>query len=202
MAKMNTINCQQRTASKAYRHKMKREAKVPGIIYSKGEANVAIACNGKTLNHLFSTQGSRGLFYLEVEGIPMPIPAVVRDLQKHAINGNIIHVDFMRVNLAVQMEAAVAVQILGEENLHDKGGILQVEAREVHISCLPESLPEYLAVDVSLLGPGDQVSASELVLPAGVNLISEPDQIILTILHEGRLPAGESAPVAESEQGK
>lgn len=199
MSKTITINCQQRTTGKTSRSKMKKEDKVPGIIYSKGETSIPVAFNGKNLNHLFSTHGPRGLFSLELEGTPAPIPAVVRELQRNPISRSIIHVDFMQVNLSEKIEEPVAVQISGEEGLHDKGAVLQIDAREVQVSGLPQNIPEYLVVDISALAPGDQITAADLTLPAGIELVSDPDLVILSILHEARPAEEESSPEPEAE---
>lgn len=199
MGNKTTLACQTRAAGKASRHRLKKQGQVPGIIYGHGEAGTGLSFDERMINRLFAIHGPRGLFSLELDGSPVPILAVVRELQRDPLSGNIIHVDFMKVDAGQRMDTAIGVRITGEEDLLDSGCLLQTGIKEIQVNCLPQDLPEYLVFDVSLLHPGDQVLASHLILPAGVHMVSEPDLVILTILAEQRGSVDETQEQSDAE---
>lgn len=201
MAKTTTISCQRRTSGKSARHKLKREGEIPGIIYAQGKPGTRVSLNQRNLDRLFSSQGTGGLFSLEVDDDPAVL-AVVRELQRNPVDKHIIHVDFFRVDVSEEMEAAVAVQINGEEELREKGGFLQIGSREVQVKCLPQNLPDLISVDVSQIQPGQQVTAGLLILPAGVELLSDPAQVIASVLMERQAEEQEAGETENDAEGK
>jgi len=166
---------------KSHRQKLRHLGEIPGIVYARGKVGTRVALNQKSLEYLLAVHGPGGLFSLAVDD-DQPVLAVVRELQRNPVNKHIIHVDFLRVDATEEIEAAVAVQIKGEEELREKGGFLQLGAREVLVKCLPESLPDMLPIDASQLTPGQQITAEKLTLPSGVHLAVDPALVIASVL--------------------
>lgn len=199
MAKTNSISCRRRTAGKRSRRLVRQNGYVPGVIYSNGKPGSRIAFEGKPLERMFA-HGSGGLFSLQVDDDPAPVLAVVRELQRDPVNRQLTHVDFMRVDADEPIESAVTVSINGEEDLREKGGFLQTGAREVQVRCLPRDLPETFNLDVSLLTPGDQVLAGALLMPVGVELLSDPDLLIISVIVKVTKEEPEYTPVEAEEE--
>ncbi len=201
MANETLISCRRRMSGKSTRKKIGRQGEIPGIIYAQGKPGTRVAFNQRNLERLFSSHGQGGVFSLEVDDDPA-ILAVVRELQKSPIDKQIIHVDFLKVDASEALEAAVAVQMSGEELLREKGSFLQTGAREVLVKCLPGDLPESLSIDVSQMNPGQQVSAANLRLPYGVELVSDPAMVIASILVERQAEELQAVEADLDEVGK
>lgn len=198
MAKTNSISCHRRTVGKRSRRLIRQNGDIPGVIYSKGKPGSRVAFAGKPLEKMFA-HGSGGLFSLQVDDDSAPVLAVVRELQRDPVSRQLTHVDFMRVDADEPIDSAVVVSINGEEELREKGGFLQIGAREIQLRCLPRDLPEAINLDVSLLIPGDQVLAEALLLPVGVELLSDPDLLIVSVIVEVNHAEPEVEPVEEEE---
>jgi len=200
MANAVTITCQRRHKNtKGYLNDLKRRGFTPGIIYGKGMDNQAICIDSRQLSRVFQEHGSRGLFSLQVED-GNPIMAVVRETQRNPLSGNIIHVDFWKVKMDEKINSTVGISIIGEEEVLKKGFVLQLGAKEIEISSLPADIPESVFCDVAALEIGDKITVGELVLPLGVELLSDPDSIVVTVLAPAR--AGTGTETEESEAGE
>lgn len=172
--------------TKGYLNKMIREDWVPGIIYGKSQTPVPVFLGRRELNRIFSDHGTRGLFHLEIEGNTAAYPVLVRDMQHHPLNGQVTHIDFLLVDMYQKINSSVIVQIEGEEELRANGGILQVAAKEIQVSCLPDNLPESFLLDVAEFSVGDKVTVADIPVPVGVEILDEPLMLIATVLAPSR----------------
>jgi large subunit ribosomal protein L25 len=97
--------------------------------------------------------------------------AILKDLQRHPAKNLVMHADFMRVNDNVAIKVHVPIHFMNEENsigVRTQGGIVQHQATDIEIQCLPGDIPEYLEVDMEEIETGQIVHLSEVKLPAGV----------------------------------
>lgn len=189
MAFAPTIEAKKRELrSKGYLREMRRMKWIPGVVYGKGSEPLPIFLPEHKLSRLFITHGSRGLFSIELEGEQTPLVALVREVQKNALSGNVLHVDFLTVRMDEKVTAMVGIHIIGEEEATKDGGILQMGAKEVEVSCLPQDLPEQFTCDVSSLQVGDKITVADLhlQLPAGVEILGDGESVVVSILAPGR----------------
>jgi large subunit ribosomal protein L25 len=97
--------------------------------------------------------------------------AILKDLQRHPAKNLVMHADFMRVNDNVAIKVHVPIHFMNEENsigVRTQGGIVQHQATDIEIQCLPGDIPEYLEVDMEEIETGQIVHLSDVKLPAGV----------------------------------
>lgn len=201
MANAQNVNCKVRTVqTKGYLNKMKRDNYIPGVVYGKGQEAVPLFFEGRELNRIFERHGSKGLFSLQIEGEKSPKMALIRELQKHPVSGKVIHVDFLSVNMNEKIHSTVSIIITGEQEIINNGGIPQLGAKEVEVLCLPRDLPESFTIDGSALGIGHKIAAADLKMPEGVELASDPETILITVLAPGRAATAEAEPT-EGEEG-
>lgn len=188
------LKCTARTIkNQGYLNEMKRKNYVPGIVYGQGQENVPVFLEGRELSRIFDKHGSRGLFSLQIEGQAKPAMVLIREVQKHPLNGKLIHVDFMSVNMDEQIHSTVSIVINGEDEILKNGGIPQLGAKEVQVLCLARDLPESITVDVSGLGIGQKITVAELTVPEGVELTTDPETMVITVLAPGRGAVEEEA---------
>jgi len=167
---------------KGHLHELRRGQMIPSIVYGQGREPLPIALEGRNLNRIFSHHGYSGLFSLELEGEPRPILALVREVQRHPVNREINHLDFLEVSMTEKITSNVPIHIIGEEEITKQGAILQAGAKELEVSCLPADLPDSVTVDVSQLQIGEKVTVADLVVGANVEKISDPDTVVAVIL--------------------
>jgi large subunit ribosomal protein L25 len=158
--------------------RLRRAGQVPGILYGGGEAPVSFTVGERELRHALHGKGA----VLDVNvGGGSATPAVLKDSQRHPVRGELLHVDLLRVDLNVAIQAAVNVELVGAEDAPGvvEGGILEHVTREVNVEALPTDIPESLQVDVSKLEMNSTVSLGDVTAPAGITLLDDPDTTIL-----------------------
>lgn len=174
--------------------KLRAAGRIPAILYGQGKESVPLTIDPRALEKVLRSGGANTLLDLTVEGRPelgSPV-ALVKELQRHAIRGTIVHADLYQVDLTRTVEVEVPVHLIGKAKGLDFGGILEHSLREVALECLPRSIPASIEVDITNMEVGDVIHVRDLVLPAGVSLVTDPD---LGVVHVA-LPAAEETPVA------
>jgi len=200
MAQAEKISCQKRDIkTQGYLNELKRNGMVPGTVYGKGVDNQAISVSLPQLARTFHAHGSRGLFSLEIDG-GNGLMVVVREIQRHPITGQMTHVDFWKVKMDEKIHNTVGISIVGEEEIMKKGGVLQAGAKEIEVFCLPQDIPETLVYDVAALEIGDKVTVADLQLPAEVEMLTDLETMLATVLAPSKASAGEEAEEAQATE--
>lgn len=190
--------------------RLRREGKVPAILYGGGREPMPI-----TLIHSeLLKQLEHEAFYSHVLTVNLggnAEKAVLRDLQRHPAKPLILHVDLQRVTEGKKIRVHVPLHFVNEDNcvgVKQGGGVLSRNLVEVEIQCLPQDLPEYIEVDVADLNVGEVIHLSELALPPGVELVEllqgeEHDNAVVTVLKSRGTAAddGEESEGGEAEAG-
>jgi large subunit ribosomal protein L25 len=176
MSEKTTINAEIREdVGKGASRRLRREGKVPAVIYGGHRDPVALTLQQRELLH----EAENEAFYASVLEIKVDQDriqqAVVRDMQRHPFKPMIMHIDFMRVSAEEVLRMSVPLHFVGEEHSpagKASGVVIQHQVTEVEIAALPKDLPEYLSVDLSQMDAGDVVMLSDIVLPEGVSILA------------------------------
>lgn len=198
-------------AGKGLARALRREGKVPAIIYGGEEGEQSIALNAKEL----TLEVMKGHFASKVVDLKIgnkSVHVLPRDVQFHPVNDQVLHADFMRVTDNTTIHVQVAVHFLNQDACPGikKGGVLNAVRRDVELYCSAKNIPEYLEVDLATLEIGDAIHISNVKLPAGATpVISDRDFTIATIVgrmaeeveEEPEVAEGEEAELAEGEEG-
>jgi len=153
--------------------RLRREEKVPGIVYGGKEAPTAISLDVYELTHMLESEDSfTSVLDLLVGKNKQSV--VIKDLQRHPSKKVITHIDFLRVDSKHAITTTTPIHVVGEENNEDLrvGAMLNQFIVSIEISCLPKDLPHGIDVDVSELKIGDHISLTGLKLPTGVEITS------------------------------
>jgi len=180
--------------------RLRRENKVPAIIYGAGRPPRMLAFDhDKVLQELDNESFYSSILNIQVNDKSQA--AVVKDIQRHPAKRQIMHMDFQRIVEGEAIRMNVPLHFLGEDDapgLNEEGGTISRQMNDVEVSCLPKDLPEYIEVDVSKLEVNDSIHMSEIPLPKGVEIPElaqgpENDRLVvsLQIVH--------MAPVEEEE---
>lgn len=163
--------------------KFRREGIVPAVLYSPhNKSNLLLKVDSRNLLKVVSNK-RHGIIGLEIDEGEKKSDclAIIKDVQFNSLKKQIMHVDFYEVTLKEKLAVEVRVELIGEPIGVKEGGILELELREVEIECLPSQIPESLKTDISHLKINDHLTAGELALPEGVELLTESDRIIASV---------------------
>jgi large subunit ribosomal protein L25 len=160
--------------------RLRRAGKVPGVVYGGGEEPVAFAVDARLLRQALAHAGA--VIELSVDGRGGG-PVVVKELVRHPVSGETVHVDLLRVRLDQAISSTVVVELEGVEEAPGvkEGGVLEQVTREVTIEALPTDIPDTIRHDASGAQIGDTVTLQALSMPSGVTLLDDPEIVLLTV---------------------
>jgi len=190
--------------------RLRRENKVPCIIYGSGKEPRSISIeHHKVLRYIEDESFFTSILELKAEGGKRQ-SVVVRDMQRHPAKPVIMHMDFQRVDDDVEISMNIPLHFLNEEESEaakTSGIIVAHQITEVEISCLPKNLPEFISVDLAEFNEGDIIRLSNLTLPEGVTLnafthgdVEDHDEVVVSTTHvqaEVEVDEDAEAPSAE-----
>ncbi len=181
--------------------RLRAAGKIPAVVYSGGKDSVPIQLEDSTARKLLGREGGENaVFLLKLAGTGQSRHTMVREVVTDPISRQIIHIDFIRVNLEEKVRVSVAIELVGTApGVKTEGGVLEFMNREVEIECLPAEIPPKIELDVTQLAIGDHVEAKDLQLPSNIPLLSEPEKVIVAIAHS-RVAAALEAMEAEAEE--
>ena len=185
MSEMNIKVQRREQTGKSANRQLRATGALPAVVYGDHKDPVPITIDRKKVIELLKKGGGENaVFKLELEGAKASRHAMIRDLQVDPISRRIIHIDFQRINLSEKVKVEVAINLLGEPSgVKNEGGVLDFITREVEVECLPNDIPQSLVLDVSELKIGDHVEAGQLTLPESVELMDEPERVIVSVSH-------------------
>ncbi len=163
--------------------RLRAGGEVPAVVYGGDQNPAAIRVQeGKVVEILKSGSGGNTVFLLKLHGTDKKRHAMIRELQSDSLTGEMIHIDFQRILLDQKVKVMIPVELDGEaEGVKTDGGLLDFVTREVEVECLPNDIPPHLTLDVAPLHIGQHVEAGELELPEGVELLADPERVIVSV---------------------
>lgn len=153
---------------------LRRNGKVPAVVYGGGKAPQAIALDHNSLLR----EMSQAAFYTSILTVKIGSEkqsVVVKEVQRHPARPQIVHLDFQRIVEDQPITLNVPIHFVGEDvakGVKEQGGVIEHLATDLEITCLPRHLPEFIEVDVSQLELNQIVHLSDLKLPDGVKLVA------------------------------
>ena len=169
--------------------RLRRAGMVPGIIYGGEAAPIAI----ETHHNDLLLKMKKEAFYSSIINVVIDgkkEQVLLRDYQTHAYKQLILHVDFQRVDATHELHIKVPLHFVNEDSAPGVklgGGLVNHVTTELDIHCLAKDLPEFIEVDLSALNVGENIHASQIKLPAGVQLVQHgsEDPIVVSIVGKG-----------------
>jgi large subunit ribosomal protein L25 len=180
--------------------RLRKDGKVPAVVYGGGREPVAITVDSKAIRELIakSEHGIRSIFLLELKGADKKRHAMIKDVKVDPLNGQLEHIDFVRVIMDQKVKVTVPVRIVGlADGVKNGGGILEFQVRELHVETLPGSIPDTFEVDVTSMAVHDVVRIGDIEVAEGIEVLDDPERVVVSI----GLPRAEvSAEVTEEAE--
>src|SRR5437899_1962259 len=177
--------------------------KIYAVIYGRGRETQSLAVEAKALEKaLTGVEPASTIIELAVDG--KTVRTLIREIQRHPVRPDIIHVDFYEIHAAEKVKLKVPVHLVGApDGVRNAGGVLDQVTREVEIEVLPEQIPDRVELDVTALKIGDSLHVRNLQIP-NVTILTHSDLTIATVVppraEEVTAPTPEAvAEVAEPE---
>ena len=180
--------------------RLRREDKLPGIIYGGEEAPVSITLEHNKVNNAADFEAFYShVLTLNVDG--KAVEVLVKDMQRHPFKPRVTHLDFLRVDAKQALQTNVPLHFVNEdkaESIKTLGGHAEHHMVDVEISCLPNDLPEFIEVDVANVELGQTLHLSDIALPEGVTSVELAkgeghDQSVVTVKANKAAPAEDEA---------
>ncbi|MDD5606690.1 MAG: 50S ribosomal protein L25 [Candidatus Pacebacteria bacterium] len=171
---------------------------VPCVLYGPKIKNTLLEVNLKEFEKIYQQVGESSLISLEMEDNKKSL-ALIYGVQKNPLTGQVIHVDFYQPVLTEKVEATVPLVFEGISlAVKDLGGTLIKDIQEVEVKALPEKLPHDIKVNIEKLKTfEDEILIKDLILPEGVIVLKEPEEIVANVLPPQDIEAELEKPVEE-----
>lgn len=154
---------------------------VPAVFYGPAAEPVSLLVDAKQMSQALHTEaGGNVLINLNVEGTSRL--TVAREVQRHPIRGTILHVDFVNVARDRKIEAQVPLHLVGDSHGVHEGGVLDQHMHELHVEAVPTDIPTAIEVDISGLGIGDSLHASDVKAPSRVEILTPGEEMIAAVI--------------------
>jgi len=188
-----TLNANERvTNRKSDNKKLRREGKVPGVLYGKGIDPVSIEVAEGALKPLVFTSEAH-IVGLQINE-NASISCVLKDVQFDPITDRIVHFDLQSVSQDQKIEVEVPVVLVGNAAGIKGGGILEHGAHRLSVKCLAKDLPEHIEVNVEKLNLGEAIHVSDLQLE-NIEILNSEDTVLAAVV----APKAEVAPAEGAE---
>ena len=181
--------------------KLRRDGKIPAVVYGGHKEPVAITVDRKSVSELVtkSEHGVRSVFLLKMAGSDQQRHAMIKEITIDPISRKMKHIDFVRVVMDELIKVTVPVHINGTAIGVKEGGLLDWQVRELHIETLPTSIPDTIEVDVTALGSHDYLRVKDIKLPEGARLLDDPERVVVGVTHAKAEVVEPTADVAIAE---
>jgi large subunit ribosomal protein L25 len=198
MAQTATLSATIRQSTgKGAARSLRRQGKVPGVIYGHGRAAEPVVVDTLALTKmLIGISAATTIVDVAIEGRP-GVRALIREIQRDALRpGDIIHLDLYEIQADEAITLEVPVRLIGvPDGVRNFGGVLDHSLRELEIEVLPADIPEHIDLDVTALTIGHSLFVRD-INPEKFTVLNDPDTPICTVV----APRAEEAPTAAPEE--
>jgi large subunit ribosomal protein L25 len=189
------------TGSPASR-RLRATGRVPAVLYGRGAEPAPISVEWRDLRSALTTdKGLNALLTLKIDG--SSTKAIVKEMQRHPVRRDVLHVDFLAVDVDKPITTDVPLMLEGEpEKVIRDDGVVEQIVNVLIVTAKPDAIPGHIAVDVSDLEIGQHITVGDLQLPADVTTEADPEETIVTAKLTSLALAEEEEEEEEGEEGE
>lgn len=173
---------------------------IPAVVYGGGRDPVGVEVDPRPVEAVIASEkGRNSLIQLKVGGRELRRRVLLRDVQRHPVTEQLLHADFVRVEMDQVVSATVPIELVGTPlGVKDEGGAVDFVNRSIEVRCLPGDIPAVLQIDISGLHVGQHLEAADVPLPENIELLTAPTDTICTVY--GKKAADAAAEAEEAEE--
>ena len=159
---------------------LRREGLTPANIYGRNLDSLALQFLHADLLQAIAQSGRNAVLSVKIKGEKKPRTAVIRNVQRHPVTDEIIHLDFLQVDITRAITSDVPIMLVGESPLPKAQTVISQILPSIQVSGLPTLIPSSVEVDVSILEEIDQsIYVRDLNIPDGIEVITDGGQMIV-----------------------
>jgi large subunit ribosomal protein L25 len=177
---------------------LRKQGVLPAVLYGSTIETASLSVDRKSFEGVYRQAGESSLISLDLEGKQSPV--LIREVQRHSVSGEMLHVDFYQPALDHKIDIAVPLVIQGEAPaVKDLAGTLIQDMHEVEISALPQDLPHEVFVDVSGLKTfEDRVEVKDLQVAQGVEIKNDAEEVVARVVAPQNIEEELEKPIEEN----
>jgi large subunit ribosomal protein L25 len=162
---------------------LRRQGITPAHLFGHGLESLALECDTAKLNRLIARAGRTKLIALGIKGDKEPRSVFIKEIQRNACTGELLHVDLFQVRKTEKVRVNVPIILIGESPvMKAKGFTLTQSLSSLSVECLPDQLPSQLEVDLSqLVEVGQAVYVRDITLSPEITVHNDPDLMVVKV---------------------
>lgn len=183
MAESHTLAAEPREAIGKKVRAVRRQGLVPAVLYGSGVDGKPIKLDAKAADEALAKASASTLIDLTVDGELHKV--LVRDVQRDVIRRNVLHIDFLKVDMDVAIRTEVPVELVGEAPaVREQGGVLVTGLTEIEVEALPGALPDRIVVELDPLEEiDDAITVGDLYLGEGVRVLTDLAENVAHVIY-------------------
>jgi len=175
----------ERAGSKQSR-KLKKENKIPAVLYGKESGNRLLKLDEREVNNLIAKHGENIVVMIYVNG--EEIPAIIKEVQREPLGNRLVHIDFQPVSLHEVIHAEVPILVINGERVEKSGWVISKQLGEIEVEGEVEKIPASIVVDASKIKKGGVLRVADLEISEELSIINSGDEVVLSLLQSKSEP--------------
>ena len=184
---------------KGVARKLRQRGRIPAIFYGEAEP-IPVTVDPKVLLRALGTAAGENVILnlTIVDTEEHARKAMVKEVQVDPVTGAVLHADLLAISMERPIEVGVPVELVGvASGVKEEGGVVAQVLRDLAVRCLPGAIPERITLEISALKIGDVIHVRDLPIPAGIEVLTERDQVVVTVA----APVVEEVAAVVAEEG-
>lgn len=177
-----TLEVQKREVTGKKVKQLRKQGIIPANIFGPGFTSTSISIANKDFLNVYKVAHETGIVYINLG--TESVPTLIKNLQKHPLNNNILHIDFRKIDLKQKIETTVPVELIGDSiAVTQLGGVLLKQNDHLTIEALPEDIPQHIEIDLSAIKElGQDIKVSDLAKNTAYEIKNEPETVIVSVI--------------------
>lgn len=177
---------------------------IPAVVYGENIPPEPLTIERRAFERIMAgVEGLNVIITLKCNG--GDVLTLIKDVQYDPVDGNPLHVDFLRVSTDHKITTSVPIHLINSAIGVREGGILEFVLRQVEIECLPQDIPDYIPLDIAGLGMSQSLHVRDLPASELYSIVTDPDRVVVSVISTAKLEAlaaaAETPATAASEAG-
>jgi len=177
-------------------NRLRRDGFIPGVLYGSDKEPKCIEVDKKELESIIREHGTNVILNVSIDDNQGSELAIIKEIQRHPVNKDIIHVDFQRVSYDKPVVATVPIVLVDRDSVENKDVTIQNQMRELKVECLPQHMPEVIEVSVKDLVFGQALKVANIEFSKEITILNDPNEVIATLTKASKVlnEEGETEP--------
>lgn len=197
MSDVYTLEAQQRDTIGKRVRQLRAQGQIPAVIYGPKQEPVHISIEWPVLRRTLLDAGGTNIVEVNVDGNMYSV--LIREVDRHPVRRDVLHVDFYAVDLTALLVTSIPVTLINDREATERlTGRIILDLTAIEVESLPTNIPESIIVDAAVLEEiGDMITVADLTAPEGVSIVTDETMLVVRTAHFGSIEEEEEEEVEE-----